>query len=87
MITQAMLDKYTMKSLDEYKIDYGDSVETEIGFYQTFLFQTDYISKKIDEEYFLGASKAELKAKYGDILNARQYCREQINRLESKRYD
>lgn len=84
MITNEMLSKYTMKTLDEYKNDFGDSVETEIGFYQTFLFQTDHISKKIDEEYILGASKAELKAKYGDILNARQYCREQINRLESE---
>lgn len=82
MISSDMLIKYTMKSLDEYKKDFGDSVDTEIGFYKTFLFQTDYIDQKLNEEYFLGASKTTLKAKYGELLELRQEARNKIKELE-----
>ena len=84
MISDEILKKYDMKSLEEYEKDYGNSLDTEIGFYQTFLMQTDYIDNKLNEEYILGASKSALKEKYGEILELRKFAREQINRLESE---
>lgn len=83
MFTDDILKQFNMKSLDGYKEDFGDSVDTEIGFYKTFLFQTDYIDNKLNEEYFLGASKATLKGKYGELLELRQQAREKIKELES----
>lgn len=83
MLPEELLRKYDMKSLDEYKIDFGDSKETEINFYKTFLLQTDYIDNKIIEAKLLGATDSELIEKYSDILLARNHCREQINRLEA----
>lgn len=81
MFTNEILQQFNMKSLDGYKEDYGDSIDTEIGFYQTFLFQTDYIDNKLNEEYFLGATKTQLKAKYGELLELRQQARERIREL------
>lgn len=83
MIPQDILNKYGMKTLDGYKEDFGDSIDTEIVFYKTFLVQTDYIDNKILEGIVYGKSPEELKSKYGDILEIREYCREQINRLEA----
>lgn len=79
-----MLDKYTMKSLDEYKKDFGESVDTEIGYYQTFLTSTDYISNKIIEEYVSGKSKAQVLEKYKDILDARNFARDKLRELEGE---
>lgn len=82
MFTDEILQQFNMKSLDGYKEDFGDSIDTEIGFYQTFLYQTDYIDNKLNEEYFLGASKASLKEKYGELLQLRQHARDRIKELE-----
>ena len=37
---------------------------------------------KLNEEYFLGATKTALKAKYGELLELRQQARERIRELE-----
>lgn len=44
-----MLETHNMKSLEGYKEDFGDNLDTEKMFYQTFLIQTDYICNKIVE--------------------------------------
>ena len=83
-----------MMSLDEYKELFGDIVDTEKTFYETFLIQTDHIPNKIIENFIetmvddnvnMGSMKnffKEVKMEYGDILLARKMAREEINRLE-----
>lgn len=96
MISMEMLKKYNMLPLEEYKAMYGDSVDTEKTFYETFLAQTDHIPLKIIEAYTVfmvdnnvnvGNMKkffADVKEQYGEILEARKFAREEINRIESE---
>lgn len=65
-----ILEKYNMKSLEEYKEDLGNFSETE--FYETFLIQTDFIPNKILE----GVATSE---EYADELYYREFARRQIN--------
>lgn len=44
-----ILEAHNMTSLDNYKEIFGDTIDTEKTFYQTFLLQTDYICNKIVE--------------------------------------
>lgn len=96
MIAQELLEKYNMLSLEESKERHGDSLDTERIFYQTFLMQTDHIPKKIFESYItymvennvnVGSMKKffnDVKEEYGEILEARKFAREEINRIESE---
>ena len=96
MIPQELLKKYHMKSLDEYKQIHGDNLDAETTFYQTFLIQTDHIPLKIIEAYTVymvennvnvGNMKKffeDVKEEYGEILEARKFAREEINRIESE---
>lgn len=68
------LNKHNMVSLEEYKERKGDTVDTEIMFYQTFLIQTDYICNKIVEGVATWDDYAEEKT-------ARQFAREQLGKL------
>ena len=77
MIPIELLQKYNMKSLEEYKKDFGDNAETEKIFYKTFLSQTDHIPNKIIESQTLGIEIND----YTDILNYRQTARDKINEL------
>lgn len=74
-----ILKKYNMKSLEEYKQRFGDSVETETEFYRTFLIQTDHIPNKIIEAQIMGARIDD----YTEILQLRQNARKEINRLRN----
>ena len=65
-----ILEKYNMKSLEEYKEDLGYFSETE--FFETFLIQTDFIPNKILE----GVATSE---EYADELYYREFARRQIN--------
>ena len=65
-----ILEKYNMKSLEEYKEDVGNFSETE--FYETFLIQTDFIPNKILEGVATSAD-------YADELYYREFARQQIN--------
>ena len=69
-ITIEILEKYNMKSLEEYKEDVGNFSETE--FYETFLIQTDFIPNKILD----GVATSE---EYADELYYREFARQQIN--------
>ncbi|MGN0693726.1 MAG: hypothetical protein ACI4LK_02305 [Lentihominibacter sp.] len=74
MIPGKMLEKYSMNTLETYKYDFGDTIDTEIGFYRTFLSQTDYICNKIVE----GVST---KEDYEEELHYRNVARQEIARL------
>lgn len=80
MIPIELLNKYNMVSLDEYKEMFGDTIDTEITVYQTFLIQTDHIPNKIIEYQIMGKEVDD----YTEILEYRQYCREMINKLSNK---
>ena len=67
-----ILEKYNMKSLEEYKEDVGNFADTEKMFYETFLIQTDFIPNKILE----GVVTSE---EYADELYYREFARQQIN--------
>lgn len=78
MISQEILKKYNMVTLEEEKAALGDTVNTEKMFYKTFLIQTDHIPNKIIEAQILNQSVDD----YTEILNYRQLARDEINRLE-----
>ena len=78
MIKIELLTKYKMVFLEEYKKVFGDSLETEKTFYQTFLNQTDHIPNKIIEAQILGEEVDD----YTEILNYRKLARQEINRLQ-----
>ena len=96
MISNGMLSKYNMVSLDECKMMFGDKLETEIKFYQTFLIQTDHIPNKIIEILIEDLADASLvnflevffnfissvRGEYKELLQCRKFAREEINRLE-----
>lgn len=75
-----ILKKYNMRSLEDYKERHGDNIDTEMTFYQTFLIQTDHIPNKIIEAQVLGLEVED----YKDILELRQFARDEINRLRTE---
>lgn len=77
MFALDILKKYNMRSLEEYKERHGNNIDTEMTFYQTFLIQTDHIPNKIIEAQVLGIEVDN----YKEILELRQYARDEINRL------
>ena len=80
MIPTELLEKYNMKSLDDYKEDFGDSTSTERTFYQTFLIQTDHIPLKLIEGSNSSADVAE-------ELKYREIARQELAKLEGKPYE
>lgn len=77
MITQELLEKYHMVTLEEYKEIFEDSIEVEIDYYKTFLIQTDHIPNKIIEAQILGEEVED----YTEILLSRKYARDKINKI------
>lgn len=77
MITQELLKKYNMVTLEEYKEIFEDSIEVEIDYYKTFLIQTDHIPNKIIEAQILGEEVED----YTEILLSRKYARDKINKI------
>lgn len=94
-IPSDLLAKYNMTSMEQYKEMFGDSVDTEITVYKTFLIQTDHIPNKIVEQLIEDLASAKLlnfvevflkfvisvRTEYNDILHYRKFAREEINRL------
>lgn len=88
MIPKELLQKYSIAD----KEFYGDDRQ----FYIIFLSQTDHIPLKIFESYItymvennvnVGNMKKffnEVKEEYGDVLEARQFAREEINRIATE---
>lgn len=96
-LSKELIHKYHMATLEEEKMLFGDTIDTEIEYYKTFLIQTDHIPNKIFETFVedMAAASAletigvivnffkEIKTTYGEILKIRKYCREQINELQN----
>lgn len=80
MFSEELLRKYNMATLEEYKEIFGDDVEVKIDYYRTFLIQTDHIPNKIIEAQVLGLEVDD----YKEILECRQYARDEINRLRTE---
>lgn len=81
IIKENYLKKYNMETLDQVKEMFGDTIETEIDYYKTFLKQSDYVVAKMLEAYIHGATVEELEYKYRDLLIMRQQARDRINDL------
>lgn len=81
IIKEDYLKKYNMERLEQVKEMFGDTVETEINYYKTFLTQSDYVVAKMLEAYIHGATIEELEHKYSDLLIMRQQSRDRINEL------
>lgn len=81
IIKENYLKKYNMETLDQVKEMFGDTIETEIDYYKTFLKQSDYVVAKMLEAYIHGATIKELEYKYNDLLIMRQQARDRINEL------
>ena len=93
-----ILEKYNMKSLEEYKEDVGNFADTEKMFYETFLIQTDHIPNKIIESLIENLADAtalnfitvfikflaDVRIHYNDVLKLRKQVRAEINRLEGE---
>lgn len=98
MITEEMLKKYNMTTLEHHKKCFGDNVDTEKAFYKTFLIQTDHIPNKIIESLIENLASATLttfigvfldfikqvRVDYKDVLQCRKTAREEINRIEAE---
>lgn len=72
---------FNMAPLQTYLDDFGDTDETRIIYYKTFLSQTDYITSKIAEYNYLNKP---IEEKYLEILNQREAARENIRQLLTK---
>ena len=98
MINEVLLTKYNMASLEESIKRHGDTIDTELTFYQTFLLQTDHIPTKIVEgmlEELADATLtsfidvfirfiAQVKTEYKELLQARKFARNKINELQDE---
>lgn len=81
IIKENYLKKYKMETLDQVKEMFGDTIETEIDYYKTFLKQSDYEVVKMLEAHIHGSTIEELEYKYNDLLIMRQQARDRINEL------
>lgn len=73
-----------MESLEFYKEMFGDTIDTELTYYKTYLIQTDYVVAKIAEANYLGIEiVSEDKTRYEEVLQQRALARVKINELES----
>ena len=95
-IPTEMLQKYNMKTFEEYQNDFPEFTERE--FYNTFLIQTDHIPNKIIEELIEDMATAtalefvtvfinfikSVRSEYQDVLSYRKFARSEINRLETE---
>lgn len=68
-----------MESLDFYKQEFGDTPDTELMYYMTYLIQTDYVAAKVAECLYLGT---QVESKYTDVLQQRQAARDRIDVLQ-----
>ena len=95
-ISKELLDKYGFGTIEEYRQNMLEG-ESETFYYQQILDLTDHIPNKIIETFVenMAAASAletigvivnffkEIKTTYGEILQIRKYCREQINELQN----
>lgn len=78
MISNEMLSRYHLASMQELQELVGNEKQGETLFYQSFLIQTDYIPNKIIEAQVLGIP---IDQDYTEILQARAEAREKLSEL------
>lgn len=97
-MNKEILLEYHMVTLEDYKKDFGDNIETEKMFYHTFLIQTDHIPNKIVEKLLEDLADVTIlnfievflkfivsvRTEYKEVLQARKYAREKIDELETQ---
>ena len=71
---------FTMPPPEWYLERHGDTADTRITYYRTYLMQTDYVAAKIAECAYLGQPVEE---KYRSILTKREETRHMLNTLET----
>ena len=79
MIPTEVLNRFSMQPLDWYKEQHGDTLDTEVTFYKTFLIVTDYVPSKMMEAQLAGET---INEDYSAVLQYRKEARERINALE-----
>lgn len=67
-----------MPPIETYFDRHGDTLETRITYYQTYLNHTDYIAAKLAETVYTGDKIAE---DYSEIIDRRKEARRKINEL------
>lgn len=87
-LTDTELQKYNMLTLNQFLLEIQESGRVAInqiviGYYKTFLIQTDYIVSKLSEMYLQGISTLNTETEYQKVLDNRKLAREEINRLQS----
>ena len=70
--------EFNMAPIEVYLNDFGDTDETRLIYYKTYLSQTDYIVSKIAEYTYLNKP---IEEKYKSILEEREKAREEIRKL------
>ena len=91
MTMNEVAEKYGLAPLETFKEEFD-----EIGFYESFLRQTDHIPNKIVEQLIEDMATAtlvdfisvfinfikNLRIEYKEVLECRKFARDEINRLE-----
>mgnify|MGYP003377924789 FL=1 len=67
-----------MPSIEWYLDRHGDTLETHITYYQTYLGHTDYIAAKLAEAVYTGEKMAD---DYSEVIDRRKEARRKINEL------
>ena len=71
---------FLMPPIDWYLEQHGDTLETRITYYQTYLTRTDYVAAKLAEAAYTGERLGE---DYSEIIRLRKEAREKINELQA----
>lgn len=80
-LTEEQLQKYCMNTLEQFQKDFGESLDTELTYYKTFLIRTDHIVLRAAESLLLLEPSG--IDDYLEIVKARRAARVRINQLEN----
>ena len=72
---------FSMPPIEAYFDHHGDTLETRITYYQTYLTRTDYVAAKLAEAAYTGERLGE---DYSEIIRLRKEAREKINELQAQ---
>ena len=78
MISDNLIKRYNIGSLEEYAEITGSKKQGEYVFYRSFLEQTDYVTNKLIEAQTLGEK---IDQDYTEVLQARAYARQKLSEL------
>ena len=80
-LTEEQLQKYYMNTLEQFQKDFGESLDTELTYYKTFLIRTDHIVIRAAESLLLLEPSG--IDDYLEVVKARRAARVRINQLEN----